>query len=168
MSNPLPRPPSIHPITGKDFLIEDAWQRWFNEIYNIIGATLVSAPSSSQYIIQVADALLSNAQVLASLNTGFVKSTHLTGVLSTQPLILNSDLSLSGVTAGMYGDNTHISQVTVNAQGIVTSASSVAIAGAPPVGTAGGGLMGSYPAPSLNPGQVIGYGIYAYTFAGGV
>jgi len=39
----------------------------------------------------------------------------------------NGDLPTSGVTAATYGDGTHVSQVTVNAQGIVTAASNVAI-----------------------------------------
>lgn len=41
----------------------------------------------------------------------------------------NVDLSLSGVTPGTYGDGAHVSQVNVNAEGIVTSASSIAISG---------------------------------------
>jgi len=45
----------------------------------------------------------------------------------------NLDLPASGVTAGTYGDSGHVSQVTVNADGIVTSASNVAVAG-PPAG----------------------------------
>ena len=41
----------------------------------------------------------------------------------------NGDLPTSGVTAATYGDSTHVAQVAVNAQGIITSASSVAITG---------------------------------------
>jgi len=39
-------------------------------------------------------------------------------------------LANSGVTAGTYGDSTHVSQVTVDAKGRVTAASNVAISGA--------------------------------------
>lgn len=39
----------------------------------------------------------------------------------------NGDLPNSGVTASTYGDSTHVAQVAVNAQGIVTAASNVAI-----------------------------------------
>lgn len=42
---------------------------------------------------------------------------------------INGDLPTSGVTAATYGDATHVAQVAVNAQGIVTSASNVAITG---------------------------------------
>lgn len=41
----------------------------------------------------------------------------------------SGDLPNSGVTAGTYGDATHVSQVTVDAQGLITSASNVAITG---------------------------------------
>lgn len=41
----------------------------------------------------------------------------------------SSGLPSSGVTPGTYGDSTHVAQVTVNAAGQVTAASSVAIPG---------------------------------------
>lgn len=41
----------------------------------------------------------------------------------------NVDLPNSGVTAGTYGDATHVAKVTVSADGIVTSASQVGISG---------------------------------------
>ena len=41
----------------------------------------------------------------------------------------NGDLPNSGVGAGTYGDASHVSQVTVNSQGVVTAASNVAISG---------------------------------------
>lgn len=46
------------------------------------------------------------------------------------------DIANSGVTPGTYGDATHTSQVTVNSEGIVTSASQVGISG-----LAGSGLV---------------------------
>lgn len=44
-------------------------------------------------------------------------------------LMAGSDLPNSGVTAATYGDGTHVAQVAVNAQGLVTSAANVAITG---------------------------------------
>ena len=40
-----------------------------------------------------------------------------------------ADLPNSGVTAATYGDATHVPQIAVNAQGLITSASNVAVAG---------------------------------------
>ena len=44
--------------------------------------------------------------------------------------LTGSGLPASGVTAGTYGDSTHVGQVTVDAAGRVTAASAVAITGA--------------------------------------
>ena len=43
------------------------------------------------------------------------------------PIISSSSLGPSGVTAGTYGDSTHVGQFTVDASGIVTAAANVAI-----------------------------------------
>ncbi len=59
-------------------------------------------------------------------------------------------LTTSGVTAATYGDGTHTGSFTVNAKGLITSASSVTITGAAPTGSAGGvDLTGNYPNPTL-------------------
>lgn len=67
----------------------------------------------------------------------------LTGTLPSPTLVA------SGVTAGTYGDGTHVAQVVIDAKGRVTSATAVAITGAAPTGAAGGDLTGTYPNPSL-------------------
>src|SRR5947209_13886410 len=50
----------------------------------------------------------------------------------------NADLPTSGVTAGTYGDATHVGQVTVSAAGLITAASNVGISGG------GGGTQFDY------------------------
>jgi hypothetical protein len=61
----------------------------------------------------------------------------------------NPRLVTTGVSAGSYGDGSHVPQLTLDLNGRVTAATTVTIAGVPPSGPAGGGLSGSYPNPSL-------------------
>lgn len=58
-------------------------------------------------------------------------------------------LANTAVTAGSYGDGTHVGSFTVDAKGRLTAASNVLITGAPPTGSAGGDLTGTYPNPTL-------------------
>ena len=72
------------------------------------------APNDAKYIIQEADANLNNAQILANLDTGILKNTSSTGVLS---------IALGGSVVGVDDYVTPLSlQEAIEAQALITTA----------------------------------------------
>jgi len=111
-----------------------------------------------------------NAITGAKILDGTITSADiLDGTIATADLanasVTSLKLATTGVTLGTYGSATEVSQIVVDAQGRITSASNVAITGAAPTGAAGGDLTGNFPNPTINTDAVTSAKILDGTIA---
>lgn len=135
----LPPPPT----TGQQSIVDDqsqvsrVWSQWFFQVWTILSEAQVSAPSQATYILNTADALLPNAQVLSNLAGGFLKVSVAGGVISStgnltiqtadigNNQVTTAKLATTTVVPGSYGSTTQVGTFTVDVDGRLTAASNV-------------------------------------------
>ncbi len=138
-------PPIQTPIVDKNGVMATAWKGWFIRLFDRVGGiTGTQAPANASYIVQTPNTDLSNEQALSLLNTGFMKVTTGSGVITStsSALIQTADLSTTGITAATYGSNSQIPQFTADAQGRLSFAQNLDIT---TVATIVGGLWHGTP-----------------------
>ncbi len=100
--------------------------------------------------LQINNDAVTSAKILdGTITTTDIANNAVTAAKIPDAALSSAKLTTTGVTAGSYGSATVVPRVTVDAQGRITAASNVTIAGVAPGGAASGDLAGTYPAPTI-------------------
>lgn len=128
-------------VTGR---LSSPWALWFTRAQS---ANSNNAPADAEYVVGATNASLPHARLgtnsasitwdFATLGEAQVHRAALTGDITAAADSNVTALSTTGVSAGSYGDSTHVGAFTVDAKGRLTAASSVAIAATGTVTTTG-------------------------------
>ncbi len=150
---PTNYPPLNNAPLTKDGNWTVPWVMYFAQLFEGGGGGGGIAPANAEYLVGVANGDLPNERVVTNSNSNVwnlavdgqasVARAALTGDI-TAPFDGNvTTLSATGVTAGTYGDSTHVGRFTVDVAGRLTAASNVAIAATGTVTTTGSPVSGN-------------------------
>lgn len=123
---PAPRVPLMDERTGT---ISREWFRFLNNLYTILGGgNGIIGPANGGTGV---DTIPTNGQLLIGNGTGYTLNTLTEGTgidVTNGAGSVEVKIANTGVTAGSYGSNSTVPNYAVNAQGQLTSSSSVPIA----------------------------------------
>lgn len=148
-------------VTAGDFTLTSAGTNvispgavTFDKMLNIPTSLLLGRESAGTGGIEGIS--VGTAFVMTSIMSGpQLQTAAHTGDVTSPANSLAMTLETVNSNVGACGDGTHVAQVTLNAKGLATACSPVAITSAPPSGAAAGDLGGSYPSPTINNAPVI-------------